>query len=64
MQLSGRRLFDAALIGLGFVLIVVVLNLAVLPFATSHMLATIMLVWLMCSLPAAVLIGHCALSED
>ena len=64
MKFSGRRLFNAVLIGLGFLLIAVVLNLAVLHFATSHMLAMITLVWLMCSLPAAVLIGHCALGED
>ena len=62
-KLSGRRLFDAALIGLGFVLIVTVVNLAVL-HGTSHMLATSLLTWLMCSLPVAMLIGHCALSEE
>ena len=64
MKRYGRRLFDAALIGSGFVLIVVVLNLVVLHGATPLTLATILLVWLMCSLPVAVLIGHCALSEE
>jgi hypothetical protein len=64
MKLSGRRLIDAVLIGLGFVLIVAVLDLGVLHGATSRMLATSLLTWLMCSLPAAILIGHCALSEE
>lgn len=45
-------------------LIVAVLNLGVLHGATSRMLATSLLTWLMCSLPAAILIGHCALSEE
>jgi hypothetical protein len=63
MKLSGRPLFDAALIGLGFVLIIAVLDLAVL-HGTSRMLATSLLTWLMCSLPVAMLIGHCALSEE
>ena len=64
MKLSGRRLIDAVLIGLGFVLIVAVLDLGVLHGATSRMLATSLLTSLMCSLPAAILIGHCALSEE
>ncbi len=64
MKRYGRRLFDAALIASGFVLIVVGLNLVVPHGATPLMVATILLVWLMGSLPVAVLIGHCALSEE
>lgn len=64
MTKSGRRLFDALLVALGFVLIVAILDIGLLHDATSRMLATSLLTWLTCSLPAAMLIGHCALSEE
>jgi hypothetical protein len=64
MTKSSRRLFDAVLIGLVFVLIVADLNIGRLHGASSLMLTMSLITWLMCSLPMAVLIGHCALSEE
>jgi len=61
---SRKRWFDTALIALGFVLFVAVLDRGLLHGATSRIVATSLLTWLMCSLPAAILIGHCALSEE
>ena len=64
MTKSDRRLFDAALIVLGFVLIGVVLDISLLHGTTSLRLAMSLITWLLCSLPVAMLIGHCALSEE
>jgi len=64
MAKSARRLFDAVLIVLGFVLIVADLNIGWLHCVSSLTLAMSLITWLMCSLPVAVLIGHCALSEE
>jgi hypothetical protein len=64
MRRSNKRLFDAVLFILGFVLAVAVLDVVVLHSETSRMLATSLLTWLMWSVPVAVLIGHCALSEE
>jgi hypothetical protein len=64
MRRTNRRLFDAVLFVLGFMLAVAVLDLVVLRSETSRMLATTLLTWLTWSVPLAVLIGHCALSED
>ena len=63
MRRSNKRLFDAVLFILGFVLAVAVLNVVVLHSETSRMLATSLLTWLMWSVPVAVLIGHCALER-
>jgi len=64
MTKSDRRLFDAALIVLGFVLIGAVVDISLLHGATSLRLAMSLITWLTCSLPVAMLIGHCALSEE
>jgi hypothetical protein len=64
MTKSDRRLFDAALIVLGFVLIGVVADISLLHGTTALRLAMSLITWLMCSLPVAMLIGHCALSEE
>jgi hypothetical protein len=64
MRRSNKRLFDAVLFILGFVLAVAVLDVVVLHSETSRMLATSLLTWLMWSVPVAVLIGHCALREE
>ena len=63
MPTCGRRLFDAVLIVIGFGLIVAVLNIGLLHGASSLTLTMSLIAWLMCSLPVAALIGHCALSE-
>ncbi len=57
-------MFDAVLIVLGFVLIVADLSVGRLHGASSLTLAMSLVTWLTCSLPIAVLIGHCALSEE
>jgi len=64
MAKSTRRLFDAVLIAFGFALFVAALNIGLLHHASSLALAMSLITWLMCSLPVAVLIGHCALSEE
>jgi hypothetical protein len=64
MRRSNKRLFDAVLFLLGFVLAVAVLDVVVLHSETSRMVATSLLTWLTWSVPVAVLIGHCALSEE
>ena len=64
MRRSRKRLFDAVLFLLGFVLAVAVLDVVVLHSETSRMVATSLLTWLTWSVPVAVLIGHCALSEE
>jgi hypothetical protein len=64
MRRSNKRLFDAVLFILGFLLTVAVFNLVLLHGVASRMLATTLLTWLMWSVPVAVLIGHCALSEE
>jgi hypothetical protein len=64
MRRSNRRLFDATLFVLGFALTIAVLDLGLLHGPTARMLATSLLTWLMWSVPVAVLIGHCALSEE
>ena len=64
MRRSNKRLFDAVLFILGFVLIVAVFNVVLLHGAASRMLATSLLTWLMWSVPVAMLLGHCALSEE
>jgi hypothetical protein len=63
MRKSSRRLFDAGLMILGLLLAVAVLNICLLCGATLLALAMTVITWLMCSLPVAVLIGHCALGE-
>jgi hypothetical protein len=52
------------LISLGLVLIVAALDVSVLRGAPTLRLAISLITWLSCSLPVAVLIGHCALSEE
>ena len=64
MAKSARRLIDAVLIVLGFGLIVADLDVGRLHGASSLTLAMSLVTWMMCSLPVAVLIGHCALSEE
>jgi len=64
MRRSNKRLFDSVLFILGFVVTIAVLDGGLLHGATSRMLATSLLTWLMWSVPVAVLIGHCALSEE
>jgi hypothetical protein len=61
---SNRRLFDSALTLLGLALAAAVIDISLLPRATSHMLAMSLATWLTCSMPLAMLIGHCTLSED
>jgi uncharacterized membrane protein len=61
---SKRRLFDSALTLLGLALAAAVLGIGLLPRPTSHMLAMSLATWLMCSMPLAMLMGHCTLSED
>jgi len=51
------------LIVIGFGLIVAVLNIGLPHGASSLTLTMSLIAWLMCSLPVAALIGHCALSE-
>jgi hypothetical protein len=62
--MSDKRLFDIVLIVLGCVVLVAVLDVRVLHGATSVLFAASLIAWLMASLPVAVLIGHCALSEE
>ncbi len=64
MAKSVRRLFDAVLIALGFVLIVADLTIGRRYGASPLTLAMSLITWMMYSLPMAVLIGHCALSEE
>jgi len=64
MAKTARRLFDTALIVLGFVLIVADLNIGRRHGVSPLTLAMSLITWMMCSLPMAVLIGHCALSEE
>lgn len=64
MAKPARRLIDAVLIVLGFGLIVADLDVGRLHGASSLTLAMSLVTWMMCSLPVAVLIGHCALSEE
>jgi predicted membrane protein len=64
MRRSNKRLFDAVLFVLGFALTVALFDEVLLHGATSRMLATTLLTWLMWSVPLAILIGHCALSEE
>lgn len=64
MSRSNKRLFDIGLIVMVCVLTVAALDLGLLPGAASHLLAMSLISWLMCSLPVAMLMGHCALSED
>jgi hypothetical protein len=64
MRRSNKRLFDGVLFVLGFALTVAVLDIGLLHGATSRMLITSLFTWLMWSVPVAVLIGHCALSEE
>jgi hypothetical protein len=64
MRRSNKRLFDAVLFLLGFALTVAVLGGGLLHGATSRVLATSLVAWLMWSVPVAMLIGHCALSEE
>ncbi len=64
MKRSSRRLFDVVLFVLGFVLVVAVLDTVLVHGATARMLATSLFTWLSWSVPVAVLIGHCALSEE
>jgi len=64
MTTSDRRLFDAALIVLGIALVAAVLDIGLLHGATSLRLAMTVIAWLMSSPPLAMLIGHCALSEE
>jgi hypothetical protein len=64
MGMSDKRLFDAVLIVLGCVVLIVVADVRLLHGATSVALAMGLILWLTASLPVAVLIGHCALSEE
>jgi hypothetical protein len=63
MRISSKRLFDTGLIVVGFLLAVAVLKVCLLCGATLLALALTVTTWLMCSLPVAMLIGHCALGE-
>jgi hypothetical protein len=64
MSKASKRLFDIGLIAVGFVLAVATTNIGMFPNAASRVFAMSLITWLLCSLPLAVLIGHCALSED
>jgi uncharacterized membrane protein len=64
MRGSRRRLFDSGLILLGLTLAAAIMDISLLHGAASRMLAMTLVTWLMCSLPLAMLIGHCTLSED
>ena len=64
MRRSNKRLFDAVLFILGFVVAVAILDGRLLHGAMECMLVTSLLTWLMWSVPVAMLIGHCALSEE
>jgi hypothetical protein len=64
MTKSNWRLIDAVLAMAGCALLVAVLDLGLLHGASSLKLAMSLITWLMCSLPVAVLIGHCALGEE
>jgi hypothetical protein len=64
MTKARRRLFDTGLILLGCVLAVAALIVGLPLGAAARMLAMSVITWLMCSLPVAILIGHCALGED
>ncbi len=64
MRRPNKRLLDAVLFVLGFALILALFDVVLLHGATARMLATSLLTWLMWSVPVAMLIGHCALSEE
>jgi hypothetical protein len=64
MNKPNKRLFDAGLIMFGGMLTIAALDIGVLHSPTMRVLATSLITWLMCSLPVAMLAGHCALSED
>ena len=64
MRRSNKRLVDAGLFLLGFVLVVAILDTVLVHGALARMLATSVFTWLSWSVPVAVLIGHCALSEE
>lgn len=44
--------------------ILAILDISVSPGATTLRVAMTLIIWLICSLPVAMLIGHCALSEE